>query len=79
MGYQLGCRLLTVVCFAFALSNFVVVTLAGAQNSKPNILFIFADDHCYEAVRAFGHTDIDTPNLDRLVRQGTTFTHAYNM
>lgn len=46
---------------------------------KPNILFIFADDMCYELIREFGHTDIDTPNLDRLVKQGTTFTHAYNM
>ena len=47
--------------------------------SKPNILFLFADDLTYEAVRAFGHTDIDTPNLDRLVARSTTFSHAYNM
>ena len=43
------------------------------------MLFLFADDHTYEAVRAFGHTDIDTPNLDRLAKRGTTFTRAYNM
>lgn len=47
--------------------------------AKPNVLFLFADDHTYEAVRAFGHTDIDTPNLDRLAARGTTFTRAYNM
>jgi choline-sulfatase len=47
--------------------------------TKPNILFLFADDHCYEAVRTFGHTDIDTPNLDRLAARGMTFTRAYNM
>ena len=46
---------------------------------RPNVLFIFADDMCFELIREWGHTDIDTPNLDRLVRQGTTFTHAYNM
>ena len=45
---------------------------------KPNIMFLFADDLTYEAIREFGHTDIDTPNLDRLVRRGTTFSHAYN-
>lgn len=45
----------------------------------PNLLFLFADDQCFETVRAFGHTDIDTPNLDRLAARGTTFTHAYNM
>ncbi len=47
--------------------------------AKPNVLFLFADDHTYEAVRAFEHTDIDTPNLDRLAARGTTFTRAYNM
>lgn len=47
--------------------------------TKPNILFIFADDMSYETIRAFGHLDIDTPNLDRLVDQGASFTHAYNM
>lgn len=47
--------------------------------AKPNVLFLFADDYTYEAVRAFGHTDIDTPNLDRLAARGTTFTRAYNM
>ncbi len=52
---------------------------SGLAASKPNILYIFADDQCYETIRAFGYTDIETPNLDRLVRNGTTFTHAYNM
>ena len=49
------------------------------QGEQPNILFLFADDLTYEAIRAFGHTDIDTPNIDRLVGSGTTFSHAYNM
>ena len=49
----------------------------GAE--RPNILFVFADDQCFETIGAFGHTEIETPNLDKLVAQGTTFTHAYNM
>jgi choline-sulfatase len=48
------------------------------QTPKPNILFLFADDFCYEALGYLGH-DIETPNLDRLAKRGTTFTHAYNM
>jgi arylsulfatase A-like enzyme len=60
--------------FAVALSSG-----ASAKDGKPNVLFLFADDFTYEAVRAFGHTDIDTPNLDRLAARGTTFTRAYNM
>ncbi|MBI1375084.1 MAG: sulfatase-like hydrolase/transferase [Phycisphaera sp.] len=46
---------------------------------KPNILFIFADDLCYETVGAYGMEDVKTPNIDKLVQRGTTFTHAYNM
>ncbi|UCS91866.1 sulfatase-like hydrolase/transferase [Echinicola marina] len=46
---------------------------------SPNILFLFADDFTYEAIHALGNEVIETPNLDRLVRGGTTFTHAYNM
>jgi arylsulfatase A-like enzyme len=52
--------------------------LRQAQD-KPNILFIFADDQSYETIAALGHTDIDTPNLDRLANNGTVFTHTYNM
>ena len=52
---------------------------APRSPNRPNVLFVFADDMTYEAVHEFGQTDIDTPNLDRLARRGTTFTHAYNM
>lgn len=51
---------------------------AAAAQQQPNILFLFADDMTYEALHALGNTEIQTPNLDRLVRGGTTFTHAYN-
>ncbi|WP_337251591.1 sulfatase-like hydrolase/transferase [Maribacter halichondriae] len=47
--------------------------------TKPNIVFIFADDMTYTAIHALGNSEVETPNLDNFVRQGTTFTHAYNM
>lgn len=46
---------------------------------KPNVLFIFADDQCFETIGALGFTDIETPNLDKLVKKGTNFSRAYNM
>lgn len=46
---------------------------------QPNILFIFADDQCFDTLRAWGNDEIETPNLDRLARRGLTFRHAYNM
>lgn len=58
---------------------FILVTSITFSDEKPNILFLFSDDQCFETIGAFGMTDIETPNLDRLVKEGTTFTHAYNM
>ncbi len=45
----------------------------------PNILFLFADDYTYDAIHALGNDVIQTPNLDRLVHNGTHFTQAFNM
>ncbi|RLG28725.1 choline-sulfatase, partial [Methanosarcinales archaeon] len=69
----------TIGCGALAWSFPGISRLAhAAAKSKPNILFIFADDQTYEALHALGCDELQTPNLDRLVRSGTTFTHAYN-
>ncbi|QDT03165.1 Arylsulfatase [Rubripirellula lacrimiformis] len=48
-------------------------------DQRPNIVFIFADDQCFETIGGLNNPEVETPNLDRLVRRGTTFTHAYNM
>jgi arylsulfatase A-like enzyme len=50
-----------------------------SKDNLPNILFLFADDYTYDAVHALGNDIIHTPNLDRLVRNGTHFTQAFNM
>ena len=39
--------------------------------------FIFADDQAFDTIHALGNREVQTPNLDRLVRSGVTFTHAY--
>ena len=71
----------------FRTAVFVVAALAilsssirtdAASGQPPNILFIIADDQSYETVGALGHQAIETPSLDRLVKEGITFTHAYN-
>ncbi len=56
----------------------VSMALAKAPEDKPNIVFIFADDQCFSTLHALGNDEIETPNLDRLVDSGVTFTHAYN-
>ncbi len=68
-------------CPAFLRGALVLCTLfAMAANAadQPNILFLFADDQTYASIHAMGNEEIQTPNLDRLVKEGTTFTHAYN-
>ncbi len=44
---------------------------------KPNILFLFADDQRFDTINALGNKQIITPNLDKLVKNGTTFTNAH--
>lgn len=43
---------------------------------KPNILLITSDQQHFNTIGTFNH-EIITPNLDRLVHEGTTFTRAY--
>ncbi len=47
------------------------------NTKKPNILFFFTDDQRFDTIRALGNDEIITPNIDRLVRKGTGFTHAH--
>ncbi|MDO5977476.1 sulfatase-like hydrolase/transferase [Flavivirga spongiicola] len=48
-------------------------------SKKPNIIFLFSDDQSFKAVHALGNKEIITPTMDKLVADGTTFTHSYNM
>lgn len=50
--------------------------MAQEKLTKPNILFLFSDDQRFDTIAALGNTEVKTPNLDRLVRRGTSFTHA---
>jgi arylsulfatase A-like enzyme len=42
-----------------------------------NILLIHSDQHRWDCVGCHGHPLLATPNLDRLAREGTDFTHAF--
>lgn len=51
----------------------------STSNQRPNVLFFFTDDQRFDTIRALGNPRIITPTLDRLVREGTAFTHAHIM
>ena len=58
------------------------ITYSYTENSvetvpkKPNILFIMSDDHAYQAISAYDSRLIQTPNIDRIAREGMRFTNA---
>jgi len=54
-----------------------VVSFSQKTVQKPNIILILADDMGYSDIGCFG-SEIRTPNLDRLARQGVRFTAFYN-
>ena len=54
-------------------------TMSTKQSECPSILFVLTDDQRFDAIRACGNESIATPNIDRLAREGVTFTNAYIM
>lgn len=64
------------VCAGFSNSSGIV---SCQQEAKPNFIFIFTDDQRFDMARALGDEALITPNIDKLVSEGVTFTHANNM
>ena len=55
----------------------LIVAFSMVAQEKPNVIFILADDLGYGDVSSYGATKIQTPNLDKLARQGVRFTNAH--
>lgn len=54
-----------------------VVAAAKPDSARPNIIFIMADDHAAHAISAYGSRINQTPNLDRLAREGMRFNNCF--
>ncbi len=50
---------------------------ASAADGKPNILFVFSDDHAQHAISAYGSKVNKTPNIDRLAEGGVRFLNSF--
>lgn len=48
-----------------------------ADDTQPNIVFIFTDDHCEQALSAYDPSRIVTPNMDRIAKTGMRFQRCY--
>ncbi len=49
----------------------------AADGRKPNIVVILADDLTPDGIHALGNPEVLTPNIDRLIARGTTFSQAH--
>ena len=63
--------------FTIAVALAYLATLLSAQNQRPNIVIVIADDMGYSDAGCYGG-EIETPNLDRLASDGVRFTTFYN-
>ena len=45
--------------------------------SRPNVIFIITDQQRFDTIRSLGFPHMETPNLDRLVNEGVTFSNCF--
>ncbi len=57
----------------------LLLVSCGRGIKRYNLVVIYTDDQRYDTVHELGYDEVITPNLDRLVRMGTAFTHAHVM
>ncbi len=69
--------------FTHLISLFTIITLlsasslVGKEPEKPNVIVIMADDLGWGDVSCYGATELSTPNIDKLAKQGLRFTQGY--
>ena len=56
---------------------FGITLICSLEAKPPETLFIFTDDHAYQAISAYGSNRNKTPNIDRIARDGMLFNRAF--
>ena len=77
-GLATGAALLLPRKTAGSNANLSATATKHARATRPNVVFILADDLGWGDLSCYGRPDYRTPNLDRLASQGTRFTDAYS-
>ena len=56
----------------------LLLTASSWSQDRPNIVFLFSDDHAFQAISAYGEARqlIETPNIDRLAKEGVRFNRC---
>lgn len=68
---------LVLLLFVASCKNENEIAEVPEENTKPNIVIIYADDLGYGEMGAYGATELKTPNLDKLANAGMRFTNGY--
>jgi len=55
----------------------LVVAGASPGAERPNILLVLTDDHRWDTMGCAGHPFVETPNMDRLAKEGVYFENAF--
>jgi arylsulfatase A-like enzyme len=61
----------------YAVGAGLIASASMSGKQPPNIIFIMSDDHAYQAISAYGHQLNETPNIDRIAREGVLFSKAF--
>jgi arylsulfatase A-like enzyme len=67
----------TVSAGALVLSGCGVDERGSVADERPNIVFVFSDDHAAQAIGAYGSIINETPHIDRLAKEGMVFRNAF--
>ncbi|MFY0654921.1 MAG: sulfatase [Cyclobacteriaceae bacterium] len=75
-------RFFTNTCLLFGLCLVLISSCtskkeeAKSEPQRPNIIFMMSDDHAYQAISAYSDKLIQTPNIDRIAKEGMLFSNA---
>lgn len=70
-------KLLGIALTFISCSSKVKKNTDEVSETRPNIVFIMSDDHAYQAISAYGHGLNNTPNIDRLAKEGALFNKGF--
>ena len=63
--------------FIVSLASAMLVLASFAQSNRPNILVIFSDDHTEQTISAYGSKLMQTPNIDRIAKEGALMKNVF--
>ena len=63
--------------FVLGFLSIILLSCQSKNETTPNIVFIMSDDHAYQAISAYGHNLNNTPNIDRIAKEGALFKKGF--